>query len=124
MFIIPFIYTKKQLSSITIHKFDILTIGGNEFWKEEIEVKSNIELYIEKILESNEIYLTKPIISNKDYYYCQVDSSKIDWSDYYYWKDIKDEQIFCWRTFYLFGNAPSFHWLPIINQKLGDIAYD
>ena len=95
---------------MTIHVIQILTIGGSTLWKES----SSLSLEAD-ILHPNGIYLnTKPILWN-DIYFCSVDTTKTEMNDFYEWTEIpKQSDMFCWRTFYTFGdNTNCDSWLPI-----------
>lgn len=113
MFIIPFTYHKTTLQNpkITIHRFIILTIGGKQLWTENDSLDP-----IHDILHPNQIYLETPPIKYENYYLCQVDITKTDMNEFYKWDEIelKDEECFCWRTFYTFGTEFDLsNWLPI-----------
>jgi hypothetical protein len=110
MFIIPFIHKTKQVNVMTIHTFQILTVGGNTLWKEN----SSLALEVD-ILHPNGIYLDKKPFQWNDVYFCSVDTSKTDMNDFYEWTEIpKQSDMFCWRTFYTFGNMQQCDsWLPI-----------
>jgi hypothetical protein len=120
MFIIPFTYLKSTITQhqINIHRFIILTIGGNQLWTENDSLDPTHD-----ILEPNGIFLEKPPINYKNYYLCQVDILKTNLNDFYKWDEIelKDKECFCWRTFYTFGNELDLSsWLPIPeNESLG-----
>jgi hypothetical protein len=120
MFIIPFTYLKTVISphQIHIHRFNILTIGGNQLWTEN----DSLDL-INDILTPNSIYLEKQPIKYNNYYLCQVDILKTDLNEFYKWEEIelKDKDRFCWRMFYTFGSELDLcSWLPIPkNESLG-----
>jgi hypothetical protein len=113
MFIIPYIHKTKQVHAITIHSIQILTIGGTTLWKE------NSSLSIETdILHPNGIYLEGAPIKWKEVAFCKVDTTKTDMNDFYQWNEIpKESDMFCWRTFYTFGdNTACDSWLPVSAQ--------
>jgi hypothetical protein len=118
MFIIPFIHRTKQLSNMTIHIFQILTIGGTTLWKENPIASLETD-----ILHPNGIYLDQPLIKRKDVMLCSVDPKKTDMNDFYQWNELpKESDTFCWRTFYTFGdkipNDTNYHnWLPVPSQE-------
>ena len=118
MFIIPFIHRTKQLSNMTIHIFQILTIGGTTMWKENPTASLEND-----ILHPNGIYLDQPVIKTKDIMLCSVDSKKTDMNDFYQWNELpKESDTFCWRTFYTFGDKTptdkNYHnWLPVPSQE-------
>lgn len=120
MFIIPFTHLKSTITqhNIDINRFTILTLGGKHLWTEN----DSLDL-INDILHPNGIFLTKSPIKYKNYYLCEVDILKTDLNDFYKWEEIelKDEECFCWRTFYTFGNGLDLcSWLPIPeNESLG-----
>jgi hypothetical protein len=120
MFIIPFTYLKSTITQhqIVVHRFIILTIGGNQLWTENNSLDP-----IHDILHPNDIYLEKPPIKYDNYYLCQVDITKTDLNDFYKWEEIEleDKNCFCWRTFYTFGNNLELSsWLPIPqNESIG-----
>ena len=67
-------------------------------------------------------------IDGKTAYLCIIDTNKTTMSDFYKWNEInikntKDNNIFCWRTFYLFGNETNETWLPISNEYYKEILY-
>lgn len=113
MFIIPFIHKTKQLNAITIHVIHVLTIGGTTLWKE------SPTLSLEKdILHPNGIYLKGKPIPWKDVYFCSVDTEKTEMNDFYQWTELpKENDLFCWRTFYTFGDKSKCDsWLPVPSQ--------
>lgn len=120
MFIIPFTHLKSTITQhqIHIHRFIILTIGGKKLWTE-----NDLLDPMNDILQPNGIFLEKPPIKYNNYYLCQVDIKKTDLNEFYKWEeiDLKDEECFCWRTFYTFGNGLDLcSWLPIPkNESLG-----
>lgn len=95
---------------MTIHTFQILTVGGNTLWKENASFAVEAD-----ILHPNGIYLDKKPFQWKDVYFCSVDTEKTDMNDFYEWTEIsKQSDMFCWRTFYTFGNERVCDsWLPI-----------
>ena len=113
MFIIPFIHKTKQVNNMIIHVIQVLTIGGVTLWKE------NASLALEAdILHPNDIYLEAKPFQWKDVNFCKVDTHKTDMNDFYQWTEIpKQSDMFCWRTFYTFGNQQACDsWLPIASQ--------
>ena len=66
----------------------------------------------------NGIYLEGPPIKWKDAVFCKVDTTKTDMNDFYQWNEIeKQSDMFCWRTFYTFGDKSACDsWLPIPAQ--------
>jgi hypothetical protein len=113
MFIIPFIHKTKQVNTMTIHTIQVLTVGGTTLWKE------NEFLAVETdILHPNGIYLDKKPFQWNDVYFCSVDTHKTDMNDFYKWTEIpKQSDMFCWRTYYMFGNMHACDsWLPIPTQ--------
>ena len=122
MFIIPFIHKQSVLDKITISIFQILTVGGKELWTEDNSF--NLE---NDILVPNGIFLEKSPIQNDNTFLCKVDVTKTNISDFYKWDEIKleDKDIFCWRTFYTFGEKDNYcNWLPVpTNQYIGKYNY-
>lgn len=121
MFIIPFTYHKTILENhkIFIHRFTILTIGGKQLWMENDSLHP-----IHDILQPNQIYLEKPPIKYNNYYLCQVDIKKTNLNEFYKWEEIelKEEECFCWRTFYTFGTELDLsNWLPIPKNESLDL---
>ena len=101
MIIIPFTHRTKVLSNMTIHIFRILTIGGTTLWKEE----DSLDLH-QDILHPNGIYLDGAPILWNNAYLCKVDINKTEMNDFYNWEEIsKNSDLFCWRTFYTFGDT-------------------
>ncbi len=117
MFIIPFIHKHVLLNNITISIFQVLTIGGTQLWSEDDS------LCVNDILTSNGIYTTDIKIDVA--YLCKVDVNKTNMSDFYKWEEIQDNETFCWRTFYAFGQKDDYsNWLPIPdNEYIGQYTY-
>ena len=113
MFIIPFIHKTKQINSMTIHCIQVLTIGGTTLWKENALFQLEAD-----ILHPNGIYLNRTPFQWKDAYFCSVDTNKTVMDDFYEWSEIpKQSDMFCWRTFYTFGDKSACDsWLPIPSQ--------
>jgi hypothetical protein len=115
MFIIPFTHKIVSLNQIQVHVFTILTIAGKYLWKE-----NNSLHIINDILTPNDIYLLNKPIKHKDLYLCEVDSKKTELDNFYKWDEIdsKEEETFCWRTFYTFGQQQNdMSWLPIPSNE-------
>ena len=111
MFIIPFIHRTKQHSNMTIHIFQILTIGGTTLWKENPTASLEVD-----ILHPNGIYLQGPPIQRNEMYLCPIDPIKTNLTDFYQWNEIQkdDTETFCWRTVYVTGETNNYRgWLPI-----------
>jgi hypothetical protein len=113
MFIIPFIYKTSILHALTIHQFKLLTIGGKMLWEEEDSFD------IQEILVPNGLYVESPPILRNGIYFCKVNTTKTNLTDFYEWDEISidNQETFCWRTFYHFSDrkdATAYHnWLPI-----------
>ena len=94
MFVVPYIYLKKE-SIYPIHIFHIFLNQGILFlqmnWDE-----------IDDFCNENEIYFSKKTI-NKEYCYLEVDSIKTNLKNFYSFID--NSQAECWRRFILTGNA-------------------
>jgi hypothetical protein len=110
MFIIPFIHKIRKVNTMTVHMIQILTIGGTTLWKESPSLQLEAD-----ILHPNGIYLEETPFQWKDVYFCKVDTTKTEMDDFYQWDEIsKQSDMFCWRTFYTFGNELACDsWLPI-----------
>jgi len=95
---------------MVIHMIKILTIGGTTLWKEDQSLAVETD-----ILHPNGIYVEAKPFQWKDAYFCKVDTSKTEMNDFYQWDEIpKQSDMFCWRTFYAFGNELTCDsWLPI-----------
>jgi len=114
MIIIPFTHITKTLSNMTIHVFRILTIGGTTLWKEA----DSLDLH-QDILHPNGIYLDSVPILWNNAYLCKVDINKTDINDFYQWTEIpKNSDLFCWKTYYTFGNKNNHcGWMEIPKQE-------
>ena len=101
------------MNNISINIFNILTIGGVALWEED-------KCDVINILTENDIVLCKKPYHSKGTYFCKVDTLKTNMNDFYKWEEISDEETFCWRTFYVFGEKDKYmSWLPIPNEKIG-----
>ena len=94
MFIVPYIYIKKE-SIYPIHIFHIFLNQGILFlqmnWDE-----------IDDFCDENEIYFSKKTIRDS-YCYLEVDSTKTNLKNFYSYID--NSQAECWRRFILTGNT-------------------
>lgn len=111
MFILPYQSSSRPFQTIQMTTFRCLTVGGSHLWKEDDALD-----VVHDVLEPNGIYLLSPPVRIKDLVFCQVDASRTHLADHYQWDElpITDHQTFCWRTYYLMGNASNrTHWLPI-----------
>jgi len=119
MFIVPFIHKHSIVNNIYINVFCVLTVGGNEVWKEDDSAT------ITDILTVNGVFTVVPPIKLGDTYFCKVDVDKTNMDDFYKWEEIQDNETFCWRTFYAFGQKEDYsNWLPIPdNEYLGKYSY-
>ena len=116
MFILPYVYHRRVLPHMTVYEISFLTQGGRELWKEEDGLSLT-----EDILGPNELYAHSYHTYN-DITFCYINESKINMEEYYHWKDtatIPENDLFCWRTFYLFVSPVSPTspvpklWLPV-----------
>lgn len=94
----------------------ILTIGGTLPWIEEdtLDVETDV-------LYPNGIYLRGPMMMEQGVYFCPVDTQKTNLTDFYEWTEISpnDTETFCWRTFYITGEAKNYRgWLPIPSTEM------
>jgi hypothetical protein len=121
MFIVPFIYKKTIIQQLCITIFKILTVGGKQLWVE------NDSFDINDILTPNEIYTDKSPQKFGNIMLCSVDINKTNINDFYKWEDIslQDNDTFCWRTFYTFGEKENYtSWLPVpTNEYSSDYNY-
>ena len=94
MFIVPYIYVKKD-SIYHIHIIHILLNQGTLFlqmnWDE-----------IDDFCDENEIYFTKKTIRDI-YCYLEIDSTKTNLKNFYSYIDNSDAE--CWRRFILTGTV-------------------
>lgn len=104
-----------------ISLFQLLTVGGLP-WKEDDSLHLN-----EDILHPNGIYLEGDPIRYKQTYLCPVDPIRTHLTDFYQWSEVSltDTETFCWRTFYITGEAKDYRgWLPIPStERLGEYSY-
>ena len=114
MIIIPFTHRTKTLSNMTIHVFRILTIGGTTLWKEA----DSLDIHHD-ILHPNGIYLDGAPVLWNNAYLCKVDTNTTDMNDFYQWTEIsKNSDLFCWRTYYTFGNKNHHSsWMEVPKQE-------
>ena len=122
MFILPYLYHRRDLPHLTIHEYCILTQGGTQIWSEEDSLRLEEDILGPNgfIMESQKRY--------KDIVWCKLQDSCVNMEDYYEWKEMSsfvDKETFCWRRFYLFGSAGSasysLEWLPFPeSETLGD----
>jgi len=123
MIIIPFIHKSKMVATMRLTTFQILTIGGTRPWKEDdrLDVERDI-------LHPNGIYLSCPPIRYQDMYLCPVDQEATKLDDFYQWKEIRtdDHETFCWRPFYMIGEASNYRgWLPVpTHESFGIYRYE
>jgi hypothetical protein len=110
MIILPFMHKQTVVNHITVHAFTILTVGGVELWEEEDTT----------VLEENGIF-TESITQTEDIKLCRVDTQKTKMSEFYKWEEITDQETFCWRTLYTFGDQQN--WLPHPEESIGRLSY-
>jgi hypothetical protein len=126
MFILPYLYHKSQLGNMVVHEWNLLTIAGVKLWKEDDHLQIK-----EDILNPNGFILRSEPRMNASVLFCELDQSRLNMEDYYSWEELtveelSDEDIFCWRRFYVFGpaddNRPISHaqWLPTPDTQLLD----
>jgi len=111
MIIIPFIHKVQRVSTMQITIIQILTIGGTAPWTEN----DSLDLETD-VLQPNGIYLQGSPTVYQNIVFCPVDTTKTNLSDFYQWKELSanDTETFCWRAFYLTGEANNYRgWLPI-----------
>lgn len=122
MFILPYVYHTRKLPHMTLHIFTMLTVGGRGLWKEDDHLQ-----VIEDVLQPNG-FAPRSCAQHKDIFFCELDPSQINWSDYYDWKEVEDSsEVFCWRSFYLIGPSQTTSpiWLPPpTTEGLGPYSYD
>jgi len=93
MFLIPYIYNKKE-SAYNIYIYHIFLNKGTLFIQLD-------ETDIDSFLEINEFFYTKKTILN-DYCYVEIDVSKTHINSFYSYIDNDDAE--CWRRFLLVEN--------------------
>ena len=52
---------------------------------------------------------------------CSINTEKTVLTDFFTWNEISDQDTFCWRTLYTFGEKQN--WLPHPNECIGDYSY-
>jgi len=118
MILLPYVHTITSVNQIPVHSYTILTIGGKALWTEELNVP-----YIEaaeQTLIDNELYTDVIHILNH-VCLCRIDTEKTQMTDFYKWNEITDDDTFCWRTLYTFGEKQN--WLPHPTGTIGGISY-
>jgi|LauGreDrversion4_2_1035121.scaffolds.fasta_scaffold25537_2 hypothetical protein len=102
MFILPYIYHKIQLGSLTVYQWNILTISGNKLWEEVDTMRIK-----EDILDPNGFILCSSPKHHGSIVFCELDKTKLTMDEYYSWEEMTSEELeqetFCWRKFYIFG---------------------
>jgi hypothetical protein len=115
MILLPYLHTITSVNQIPVHSYMILTIGGKQLWKEDLEEDS-----VEQILVNNDLYVDS-IKHHGDVCLCRINTEKTKMADFYKWSEITDPDIFCWRTLYTFGEQQN--WLPHPFIKIGTLSY-
>lgn len=115
MILLPYVHTITSVNQIPVHSYMILTIGGKQLWKEDLE-----EDQVEQILVHNDLYVDS-ITHHGDVCLCRINTEKTKMADFYKWSEITDPDIFCWRTLYTFGEQQN--WLPHPFIKIGTLSY-
>jgi len=115
MILLPYVHTITSVNQIPVHSYMILTIGGKQLWKEDLEEDS-----VEQILVNNDLYVDS-IKHRGDVCLCRINTEKTKMADFYKWSEITDPDIFCWRTLYTFGEQQN--WLPHPFIKIGTLSY-
>lgn len=92
MFLIPYLYKKKE-SLYTVHSFYIFLQNGNLFLQME-------ENEINTFLEENEFFYKKKTMYG-EYCYIAIDSEKTNIQSFYSYIENNDAE--CWRRFLIVG---------------------
>lgn len=119
MILLPYVHTITSVNQIPVHSYMILTIGGKQLWKEDLE-EDSVEDSVEEILVHNDLYVDS-IKHQGDVCLCRINTEKTKMADFYKWSEITDPDIFCWRTLYTFGEQQN--WLPHPFIKIGTLSY-
>ena len=119
MILLPYLHTITSVNQIPVHSYMILTIGGKQLWKEDLE-EDLVEDLVEQILVNNDLYVDS-IKQYDDVCLCRINTEKTKMADFYKWSEITDPDIFCWRTLYTFGEQQN--WLPHPFIKIGTLSY-
>ena len=119
MILLPYVHTITSVNQIPVHSYMILTIGGKQLWKEDLE-EDSVEDSVEQILVHNDLYVDS-IKHQGDVCLCRINTEKTKMADFYKWSEITDPDIFCWRTLYTFGEQQN--WLPHPFIKIGTLSY-
>ena len=93
MYLIPYIYEKKQ-SMYPVHLFHIFLINGTLLLQVE-------ESEIEEFCNTNELFYKKKTIKN-NYCYVQIDTDKTNLNSFYFYTENVQHE--CFRLFILVGN--------------------
>ena len=118
MILLPYVHTIKSVNQISVHSYTILTIGGRALWTEDL--KEDLDGSVEQTLINNELF-TDLIEYRDNVCLCRIDTDKTRMTDFYKWNEITDDETFCWRTLYTFGEKQN--WLPHPTGTIGDISY-
>jgi hypothetical protein len=96
MFLIPFIYKKKE-SMYDVHIFHIFLNKGIMF------LENNL---VDEFLNENELYYKEKIV-DKNFCYIEIDTDKTDISLFYTYNENSDVE--CWRRFIYIGSSDDLH---------------
>lgn len=118
MILLPYIHAIKSVNQIPVHSYTILTIGGRTLWTEDL--KEDLDRSVEQTLINNELF-TDLIEYRDNVCLCRIDTEKTQMTEFYKWNEITDDETFCWRTLYTFGDKQN--WLPHPTGTIGGISY-
>ena len=96
MFLIPFIYKKKE-SIYDIHIFHIFLNKGVMFLEHSL---------VDEFLNENELFYKKKVVKD-NFCYIEIDTDRTDISSFYTYNENSDVE--CWRRFIYIGSSDDLH---------------
>ena len=122
MILLPYVHIITTVNQIPVHSYTILTIGGKALWIEDLkeDLDGLTEGIVEQTLINNELF-TDLIEYRDNVCLCRIDTEKTQMTEFYKWSEITDDETFCWRTLYTFGEKQN--WLPHPTGMIGGISY-
>jgi hypothetical protein len=116
MYIIPFIYKKKDLpNNLEIHTICIIS-QGNQLWEEDDNTNIDAD-----IINGNEFILLSPYKRNGSTIFIPLDPEKTNIDDMYIWNEtVHDTELLCWKKFNVIYSNNKL-WLPAPDKETNNI---
>lgn len=104
MILVPFTHTSVLKNKKTVHTIRLLLEGGQQWWQEDADIQT--------VLELNDLVALHEFVEG-DKHYIHIDSTKTPMDSMYDWRECPvNSDTLCWRTYHLLLQEDTEPWIP------------